>query len=136
MRSTVILDDEPIQVGPLLQQLRTNVHLMYVDLPAGASPFDDPGGANAIETSVNELLGVVEDSRERENEFRRSLAWLLNQSDEALADLLERGSMAFPSRDIADRRRFLEMVWERIFASWRFEPDESGDDREVLGLPG
>lgn len=132
----MILDSvDPIDLAPLLKKLELQVELRYLELPAGVSPFDDVQAKQAIEDAVREFGVMVEDLSDQEGEIRRALSWLLHQDDDVLVGVLQRGAMSFPPASAGDQRRYLEWIWDNVFADWRVEGFDPAAF-EVTGLPG
>lgn len=131
----MILDYEPVDLTAVLGLLEQGPELMYLDLPPGESAFANERARSAVTEAVEGFVQAVIDNADREQEARRGLAWLLNQDDETLADLLVRGRTPFPTSDISERRQYLTLLWDRAFASWRIENLDL-ELHEVLGLPG
>lgn len=130
----MILDDDPIDLAPLLLLLELAVELDYLDLPAGESAFENERVQRGLEEAVVDFAANLDDRSEQEAEVRRGLCWLLHQEDVALADILRRANMGFPTPDIGERRRYLEIVWEQAFSSWKVQ-GFNNDDYEVVGIP-
>lgn len=130
----MILTHEPIDVSIILGALEQFAEFSSLQLPPGASIFETEKGRTLIEDGTIVFADFVLDAPDQENTIRRALSWLLNQTDEVLADMLRRGHMPFPTQDINQRRRYLEMLWNRTFSSWRvdgFDPKSY----EVVGIP-
>lgn len=126
--------DQPPDLESLNQLLASGYHLMSLDLPAGTSVFDSPRGQQAIELSLDSVLNRLYDYSEEEAQIRQALRWMLHQEDESLARLLEQAEMIFPGPNIAERRRYLDLIWDRAFADWRI-PEPWREDYDVVGIP-
>jgi hypothetical protein len=128
----MILSYGKIDLSFVLNGLR---HLVEVgDLPYGQSPFDSEEGLSTMKEGLAIFNDYVQDNEDREDMIRRGLCWLLNQDDETLIEYLLKGRMPFPNKDAEQHRRYLEMIWENTFASWRVENFDS-DEYDVLGIP-
>jgi hypothetical protein len=118
-------EDGPIDLKLLGGLLSTQIiELGYVTLRPGQDAFSPGFPAAAIADAVEQFRVAVSDGGEAQ--ARRALAWLLNLPDDRLSELTLTLKMAFPVRDIAQRRRFLELLWKETFADWKvedFEPD-------------
>lgn len=131
----MMLGREPIDLGPLVRAMKSLVELWYAEVPDNVSAFDSPKGLRAIEQSVLDFESTVGDYADQENDVRRALAWLLNSSDDVVADLFDRGQISFPTKRADDRRRFLELAWTQTFGTWQI-PAHFPVDCDVVGHPG
>lgn len=126
----MILGFDPIDLPPLRGALEILADLDELSDRNAADPFTDPVTAPAIANAVWRFRTYVSDNAERETPVRRGLAYLLNLDD----DRLLATTTGWPMRmrlDAALRRRFLEMLWDATFASWRVD-DFVLDDYEVI----
>lgn len=129
----MILSPGPIDVSRVLSALRLFAELSYLEPPTVAA---------AESAHAHELLAegpvvfteYVADNADAEDEIRRGLCWLLNQPDEVLGGVLDKARMPFPSRDVTERRRYLETLWDAAFASWEVAEIDP-DVNPVTGLP-
>ncbi len=129
----MILSPGPIDVSRVLSALRLHAELGYAETPATGAP-----GAGQVAELLAEgptvFTEYVADNADREDEIRRGLCWLLNQPDDVLGDILAKGRMPFPSRDVSERRRYLETLWDAAFGSWQVDAIDA-EDYQVTGLP-
>jgi len=123
----VILDIAPIPRLPLSDAIEVLAELDAIpDMPAEVDIFRDRNGASHIADAVQAFTEWVEDRAELEKDIRRALAYVLNLDDEALVAVTSSMHLRMRAR-ASDRRRFLEMLWEATFASWKvkdFDPTE------------
>ena len=130
----MILSPGRIDVSRTLSALRLFAELGYVEEPQAGTALGADSGRELLNEGPTVFTEYVEDNVEHENDIRRGLCWLLNQPNDVLADILEKARMPFPRRDITQRRRYLESLWDAAFASWRVARLDP-HDHEVVGLP-
>lgn len=119
-------DDGPIDLKLLGEMLSDQlVELGYLSLRPGETPFSPGEPLRVLEEAVERFteLAVIDEGYEAR--LRRALAYVLNLGDDELGAAASRMRISFPSPDVALRRRFLELLWQRTFADFRianFDP--------------
>jgi len=123
----MILDIAPIPLSRLSNAIRMLAELdSILDRRAEVDIFVDSVTASDIADAVHAFTQYVEDRAELEDDIRRALAYVLNLDDEALVAITTPMHIRMRQR-ASDRRRFLEMLWEATFSSWKvrnFDPTE------------
>jgi hypothetical protein len=115
-----------IELGLLSSAFLSFVELSYVELGEGESLFDESHAAER-DAAVASFARYVYDRHDQEQAYCDGLGYVLNLSPERFAALLPRLKVRFPTqRDPAEIRRFLVLLWDRLWATPDvdgFEPD-------------
>lgn len=113
-------DDGPIDLKLLGEMLSDQlVELGYLSLRPGETPFSPGEPARVLGEAVERFAELAVLDEGYEARLRRALTYVLNLGDAELDVAAARMRIAFPSPDVALRRRFLELLWVRTFADWR-----------------